>query len=118
MAGADLPAHVDAAATGQPHVEHGDVRLARGDAPQRLVGRGRLADDGDVRFRLQQVAQATTYQLVIIQQEDPDAFATCHGSQCAVTVRYSPEYVRHRGTIRQLPAGNLDRDFPGRRATG
>ena len=53
---ADVAAHVDAVAVGQPRVEDRDVGAQSRDAAGRLEGRGRLADHLDVAVVLEQVA--------------------------------------------------------------
>ena len=71
MARPDLAAGADAVTVLQPDVEHGDVGIDRRDAPHGLVLGGRLADDHEVGFRFQQVANAATHDLVVVEQEDP-----------------------------------------------
>src|SRR5205814_363483 len=56
--GADVTADVDAGAVGQSGVEDGDVRAQRGNAVRGVDGRAGLADDLDVAFAFEQVAQA------------------------------------------------------------
>ena len=68
----DLPAHVDAAAVGQPPVEHGHVGPQRRDAVSRLHRRTGLADHLDVALALQHVPQAAADDLVVVEQKDPD----------------------------------------------
>jgi hypothetical protein len=69
---ADLPAHVDAAAVGEPAVEHRDVGPERGDPRHRLDRGAGLAHDGDVTLALEQVPQAPAHHLVVVEQEDAD----------------------------------------------
>ena len=69
MPGADLTTRRDPITLLQPHVEHGDVGVEGRDAPHRLVLGARLADDDEIVLRLQQVADTTADDLVIIQQE-------------------------------------------------
>ena len=70
--GADVPADVDAVAVGQPGVEDRHVGPERGDAAGRLLRRTGLADHLDVAAALQQVGEATTDDLVVVEQEYPD----------------------------------------------
>ncbi|GAA3148522.1 hypothetical protein GCM10017687_77220 [Streptomyces echinatus] len=58
--------------SGQPHVEHGYVRAEGGAAGQCVLGGVGVADDADVRFGVEQVGQAASYHLVVVQQEHPD----------------------------------------------
>src|SRR4051794_18517709 len=67
VGGADVAAHVDAAAVGQPGVEQRHVRTGRGDAVDRIDGGGCLADDLDVVGGFEQVGQAAAYQLVVVE---------------------------------------------------
>jgi len=53
---AQRAAHLDAAAVGQAHVQHHDVRLPALCRRQRLGGGARLADDEEVLDRLEEVA--------------------------------------------------------------
>ena len=69
MGGADLPAHLDAVAVRQADVEDRDVGLGRRDASERLGG-ARLADDLDVVLGLEQLADAPSDDLVVVEQED------------------------------------------------
>ena len=71
MVGAQLTAHLDAAAVGQAHVEHGDVGPHRRYAPQRLVSRRRLADHGEVARRFEQVTYPAADHLVVVEQKHP-----------------------------------------------
>ena len=73
---ADVPAHPDAVAVGQPHVEDGDVRAQRGDAGQRLRGGAGFADDLDVVLGLQQLRDAAADDLVVVEQEHRDGHRT------------------------------------------
>src|SRR4051794_10295083 len=68
---ADLPADLDAAPVGEAHVEHGDVGVRHRDPAVRLVRRAGLADDLEVVFLVDQLAQAPAHDLVIVQQEHP-----------------------------------------------
>ena len=72
MLRADLAAHLDAVAVGQPHVEHGDVGRGGRDAPVGLLGGAGLADDLDVVLGLEQLAEAAADDLVVVEEEHPD----------------------------------------------
>jgi hypothetical protein len=69
--GPDLPADLDAAAVGQPGVQHGDIRLHGGDAAQRLAGPASLTHHLDIAVLLQQIPQPAPDHLVIVEQEHP-----------------------------------------------
>ena len=70
--GADVAAHVDAGAVGQPAVEDRDMRTQRWDAPGRLLGGAGLAHDDDVSLALEELPDAAAHELVVVEQEDPD----------------------------------------------
>lgn len=72
MCRAEVAAHVDAAAVGKAHVEHGDVGPCGRHPAQRLLGRSRLADDLEVAGRFQEIADTPAHHFVIVEQEDPD----------------------------------------------
>lgn len=67
-----MTAHLDPRSVRQPDVQHGDVRAQGEDARLSLAGRPGLADDVDVRGSLEQVAQATAHQLMVVEKEGPD----------------------------------------------
>ncbi len=66
----ELPAQLDAIAVGETHVEHGHIRIGRRQQRQRLPRRAGLADDNEIRLRLQEIAQAPADHLVIVDEED------------------------------------------------
>ena len=70
--GADVAAHVDARAVGQPAVEDRDIRAQRRDAAGGLLGRAGLAHDDDVSLALEELPDAAAHELVVVEQEDPD----------------------------------------------
>ena len=80
---AHVAADVDAAAVGQPGVEHGDVGAQRRDPGRGLPRGAGLADDLDVAVALEQVAQPAPDDLVVVEQEDADRLAGVHGADCA-----------------------------------
>ncbi len=68
----EVPADVDAAAVGEPHVEHGDIGPRGRNATQRLLGGAGLADHLQVAGGFQQVAHTPAHHLVIVEEKDPD----------------------------------------------
>ena len=87
---ADLPADVDAAAVGQPGVEHRDVGPQRRDPGGRLLRRTGLADHLDVALALQQLTQAAPDHLVVVEQEDSDHAFSLPGNRARVVGTYGP----------------------------
>ena len=75
VGGPDLPAHLDAVAVGETHVEHGHVGLRRRDAAVRLLGRTGLAHDGEVVLGLEQLPQPAPHHLVVVEEEHPHRHA-------------------------------------------
>ena len=73
VAGPDLPADVDARPVGQAAVEDGHVGSQRGDPPGRLLGETGLADDLDVAFALEELLETSAHDLVVVEEEHPDA---------------------------------------------
>ena len=69
---ADLAADLDAAAVGQPNVEHRDVGPGRGDAVERVGGGAGLADDLHVPLEPDQVGEAPSDDLVVVHEEHAD----------------------------------------------
>jgi len=77
MARPDLAAHLHAvAAVAKAHVEHGDLRPGRRDASQRFVGGARLADDLEVVLALEELADPTAHDLVVVEEKH----ANCHAA--------------------------------------
>src|SRR5439155_27243346 len=68
-AGADVPAHFDAAGGPELEVDHGDVRTCGRDAADGVPGRRRLAHDLQIRLGVQERAQAPTDELVVLDDE-------------------------------------------------
>ena len=68
-----LPAGIDSAAVRQPRVQERDVRSDRWNAVKGIGAAGGLTDHHEIRGRAQQVSQTATHQVVIVEQEDPDA---------------------------------------------
>jgi signal transduction histidine kinase len=109
---ADLAADLDAVAVGQADVEHGDVGLGRGDAAERLFGGAGIADHLEVALGLEQLTDAATHDLVVVEQEDPDRHAhqsarsrqdgagACRGTKCS----YALAVIEFAGpkSLRQL----------------
>jgi hypothetical protein len=62
-------------AFGKANVEHRDIGIEPRNSANRLVFRVRLADDGDVVLRLQQIAKPSAHDLVVVEQEHPDRIA-------------------------------------------
>jgi signal transduction histidine kinase len=77
MGRADLPAHLHAVAVGQADVDHRDVRTRRRDARESVGGGSGLPDDFEVPFCFQELLDASTHDLVVVQEEDPHYVA--HG---------------------------------------
>ncbi len=69
MPGADLAARRDPIAVLEADVEHGDVGVQRRDASYRFVFGAGFADDDEIILGLQQVADATADDLVVVEQE-------------------------------------------------
>jgi hypothetical protein len=55
--------------SGSLDVEHRHLGTGRRDAGERLLGRARLADDLDVALGLEQVADPTPNDLVIVEKD-------------------------------------------------
>jgi signal transduction histidine kinase len=71
MGRADLSADLHAVTVGQADVEHRDVGTGRRDARQGLGGGSGLAHDFEVAVRLEELLDAATDDLVVIEQEHP-----------------------------------------------
>ena len=118
MLGADVAAHLDAAAVGQAHVEHGDVGMGERDARAGRLGRAGLADHLDPARRLQQVTHAAPHHLVVVDQEHPHDSIS---SACSVSpdhVHGVPPIIDRRGDLRTRrgrAAAPADRRRHGRR---
>ena len=69
----DLAADGHPVTVGQPDVQHRDVGHQRRDPGQRRLGGAGLADHRDVGLGLQHVLDAAPDDLVVIEQEHPDA---------------------------------------------
>ncbi|OLT25885.1 hypothetical protein BJF83_22155 [Nocardiopsis sp. CNR-923] len=80
MVGPNLPADLHARSTGQPHVQHGDVRQHHRDPGERLLRGPRLADHGHVVLGLQERRHTTADHLVVVHEEDPDPLPSVLGS--------------------------------------
>ncbi len=70
--GAQVAADADAVAVGEADVQDGDVGFEGGDAGQGGGGGAGFADDGEVGFGFEEVADAPADDLMIIKQEHPD----------------------------------------------
>ena len=70
--GAEVAADGDAVAVGEADVEDGDVGFEGGDAGEGGGGGAGFADDGDVGFGFEEVADPAPDDLMIIKQEHPD----------------------------------------------
>ena len=115
--GADVAAHLDAAAVGQAHVEHGDVGLRGADPRQRLLDGAGLADDLHVGLEAEQLGDAATDDLVVVEQEDPDrAWSAAHGFDDAVRRRQvcSLGAGRRAAVLVAGHLGELERRQPAR----
>jgi signal transduction histidine kinase len=66
----DLATHLDPVTVREPDVEHRDVRVDRWDAAIRFFGRPGLADHFEIGFLLEQFAQASANDLVVVEEED------------------------------------------------
>jgi hypothetical protein len=67
----DVPAHVDAAAVGQPRVEHGHVRPQLEDPALALARRAGLPHHVDAGV-FQQVSDTPSDQFMVIKEERPN----------------------------------------------
>ena len=74
MPGADVAAHLDPVAVGEPHVEHGDVRAGGGDPTDGLFGGAGLADDGQIVLRFEQIPHPAADDLVVVEEEHAGRF--------------------------------------------
>lgn len=79
----------------QAYVEHGDVRAQRRAADQCVLDGIRVADHRDVRLGVEQVHQAPTYHLVVVQQGHADR-VLLRGSAC----------LRHDGPLFPVAHGS------------
>ena len=82
MRGTNIPARLDARSffrrITEPHVEDSHVRPGLRNPLQRLCGRGRLAHNLEIVLGPEQVPDATSYEFMVIQQEDTHG----HGRDC------------------------------------
>ena len=95
MPGADIAAHLDAVPIGKANVEHCDVRAGGGYPADGLLRCTRLANDGQVVFRFEQLAHSAAYDLVIIQEEHASRFG--HGARAPAHEFKVASYSRTRG---------------------
>ncbi|GJF21317.1 hypothetical protein SHO565_18810 [Streptomyces sp. HO565] len=78
VAGADLAAHLHAAAVREPDVEHRYVRTGGGDPGERVGRRAGLADDLDVGLARQQIVHTPTDDLMVVEEKYPDFSVFAH----------------------------------------
>jgi len=75
MCRADLSADLHAVAVGQTDIEHRDIGTCRWDARECLSGGSGLTDDFDVPFGLEELLDAATNDLVVIEEKHPHRIA-------------------------------------------
>ena len=71
---AHVAADLDAAAVGQLHVEHCDLRSGCPNPGNGVGASAGLADDFDRAVGLEQLANALAHELVVVEQEHGDLF--------------------------------------------
>ncbi len=69
MTAADLTAHLDTVAVGEPHVEHRDVGGERRNPPESLLRSRSFTHHLEIAVRFEQLAQTTADDLVIVEEE-------------------------------------------------
>jgi hypothetical protein len=67
--GPDVAAQVDARSVGQPDVQHRHVGARGADATEGAGQVGRLADDLEVGFGVDELGDAATHDLVVVDEE-------------------------------------------------
>ncbi len=119
MCRADLSADLHAVAVGQTDIEHRDIGTCRWDARECLSGGSGLTDDFDVPFGLEELLDAATNDLVVIEEKHPHRIAHAspqdqnvplpfskinpHMQQQFITVGVDPERY---AAIGHLPEGH------------
>ena len=83
---ADVREHLDAAASRQREVEQQHVARMRGQRRQYFLGSAAFGDDHDVACWRQRLAQSTTHERVVVNDDDADHPATSATGMHAVTV--------------------------------
>jgi len=78
-----VAADLDARSVGELNVEQRNVGVCERDASQRLLRRARLADHFDVVLGLEQLADATPHDLVVVEKEHGDRHPRHSGSSHA-----------------------------------
>ena len=78
MKRADVATGFDAVSVLEPDIEHGDIGVERMDPSDCLLRSRRLADHHHVPLGLEQVADATSHDLVVVEQEHGDALGLRH----------------------------------------
>jgi hypothetical protein len=67
-----IPTHINTIAIRQPGIQHRHIRPQRRNPTRRLHRRPRLTHHLDITRRKQQISQATTDNLMVIEQENTD----------------------------------------------
>jgi signal transduction histidine kinase len=96
---ADLTADLDTVAIGQADIEHRDIRVRHRQSPQGLLGGPGLGHDLHVTGGLEKLTQATTDDLVVVEQEHLDG----HGDSLPANASPHRHKRANRSTTSTLP---------------
>lgn len=81
----DIAAELHAAAVGEGRAQHRRIGTRRSDSDDRIAAGRRVADDVEIRLRIEDAGDAAAYQLVTIDNEDPShVFTTDHAHGAVV----------------------------------